>query len=154
VARWIDRVTRANQLLATLSLADSGSIERSTVEVLLEAIEASRGVGVVSADPGFDLGVWSDDLDAIAGNPLIVEVNRSLTRGVVGRVLSALYTHPTARLALLVYTEPSPQAELDQALFPVLAISIQQLLGRMASESFAEVVRDLRNRSAHGLGPS
>jgi hypothetical protein len=145
---------RANQLLARLRLAGQGPTERSSVDVLLEAIEASRGVGVVSAEAGFDLGVWSDDLDAIGGNPLLVEIKRSLTPGAVEQVLRALDAHPSARLALLIYTEPSPRAELAQARFPVLVISIQQLLERMAVASFAEVVRDLRNRSAHGVGPS
>lgn len=145
---------RADQLLARLSLADPSSTERSALDVLLEAIEASRGVGVISADPGFDLGVWSDDLDAIGGNPLIVEVKRSITREAVGQVLTALYTHPSARLALVVYIEPSPEGELILARFPVLVISLQELLERMASASFAQVVRDLRNRSAHGVGPS
>jgi hypothetical protein len=55
---------------------------------------------------------------------------------------------------LLVYIEPSPRAELAQARFPVLVISIQELLERMGVASFAEVVRGLRNRSAHGLEPS
>jgi hypothetical protein len=29
-------------------------------------------VGAVDADSGRDLGVWSDDLDAIGSNPLLV----------------------------------------------------------------------------------
>jgi hypothetical protein len=139
-------------------LASIEPTERSSAELLREAIEASRGVGVVNAEPGFDLGVWSDDLDAIVGNPLLVEIKRSLMPGAVDQVLRALNAHPSARLALLVYIEPSTEppsrAELDHARFPVLVISIQQLLERMASASFAEVIRDLRNRSAHGSDPS
>ena len=145
---------RANQLLAMLDLSGKQPTGRAYVDVLLEAVEDSRGVGVVSADPGFDLGVWSDDLDAIGGNPLLVEIKRSLRPGAVDQVLRALDAHPTARLALLVYTEPSPRAELARSRFPVLVISLQQLLERMASASFAEVVRDLRNRVVHGLEPS
>jgi hypothetical protein len=145
---------RAQQLLERLSLADPRQIERSTVDVLFEAIEASRGVGAVNAEPGFDLGVWIDDLAAIGGNPLLVEVKRSVTPGAVEQVLRALDSHPTAEVALLVYIEPSPQAELAQAQYPVFVVSIQELLERMAVTSFAEVVVWLRNRSAHGLGPS
>lgn len=143
----------ANQLLATLDLTGERPTERSVIDVTVQAIEASRGVVVVSAEPGFDLGVWSDDLDAIGGNPLLVEIKRSLRPGAVEQVLRALNAHPTARLALLVYIEPPSRAELAQARFPVLVISLQQLLERMASASFAQVVRELRNRSAHGLEP-
>jgi hypothetical protein len=148
-----------NRLLARLSA--SGRAEVSSIAVLVEAIEASGSVAVVNTgDPGFDLGVWSDDLEAIGGNPLLVEVKRSLVPGAVEQVLHSLADHPSARLGLVVYLEPpaedraSSRAELDQARFPVLVISLQQLLRRMASASFAEVVRDMRNRSAHGLGPS
>jgi hypothetical protein len=153
---------RAQQLLARLSRADPSQIERASVDVLLEAIEASRGVGAVNAEPRpdsgrdahFDLGVWIDDLEAIGGNPLLVEVKRTVTPGAVEQVLRALDAHPTAQVALLVYVEPSPRAELGQARFPVLAVSVQELLERMAVASFAEVLVYLRNRSAHGLEPS
>jgi hypothetical protein len=148
-----------NRLLARLSA--SGRPEVSSIAVLVEAIEASGSVAVVNTgDPGFDLGVWSDDLEAIGGNPLLVEVKRSLVPGAVEQVLHSLADHPSARVGLLVYLEPlaedraSSRAELDQARFPVLVISLQQLLRRMASASFAEVVRDMRNRSAHGLSPT
>lgn len=139
-----------------------GPTEESSIAVLLEAIEASGAVGVVNTDrdTGFDLGVWADDLDAIGANPLLVEMKRSLTPGAVDQVLRALSGHPSARLALLVYLDPlageqpPSRAELDRAQFPVLVISLQQLIRRMASASFAEVVREMRNRSAHGLDPS
>jgi hypothetical protein len=144
---------RVQQLLARLSQADPGQIERSSADVLLEAIEASRGVGAVDADSGRDLGVWSDDLDAIGGNPLIIEITRSVTRGDVGRVLSYLVAKPPAQLVLLVYIESSSPAELALAGFPVLVISIQELLERMEVASFAQVVAELRNRSVHGTEP-
>lgn len=143
-------------LLARLSASDNS--EASSIRVLIEAIEASGGVAAANTgDAGFDLGVWSDDLEAIGGNPLLVAVKRSLVPGAVEQVLRSLADHPSARLGLVVYLEspperqPLPGTELDQAMFPVLVISLQQLLRRMASASFAEVVRDLRNQSAHGL---
>ena len=150
----------AERLLARLNAP--GHTEASSIAVLAEAIEASGSVAVINTerDTGFDLGVWSDDLEAIGGNPLLVEVRRSLVPGAVDQVLHSLADHPSARLGLVVYLEPPPgdrasaRAELNQARFPVLVISIQQLLRRMASASFAEVIRDMRNRSAHGLSPS
>jgi hypothetical protein len=149
VARLLDRLNAA-------------STEQASAAILREAIEESGGVAAASTerDAGFDLGVWSDDLEAIGGNPLLVEVKRALVPGAVDQVLHWLGTHPTARLGLLVYLEPPAgdrppsQTELDAARFPILIISLQQLLQRMASASFAEVVRELRNRSAHGLPPS
>lgn len=138
-----------------------GLTERSAISTLVDAIEASGGVAAVGAgqDSGFDIGVWSDDLEAIGGNPLLIELKRTLTPGAVNQVLRNLTQHPTARLALLVYLEPAPAtasslASLERARYPILVISLQQLIERMASASFAEVVRDMRNRLAHGLSPS
>jgi hypothetical protein len=149
----------ADRLLARVS--ESGHTVASSIGVLIEAIEASGSVAVVNTDGlGFDLGVWSDDLEAIGGNPLLVEVKRSLMPGAVEQLLHGLADHPSARLGLVVYLEPPREdqppsrTELDQARFPVLVISLQQLLRRMASASFAEAIRDLRNQSAHGLRPS
>jgi hypothetical protein len=147
----------AERFLARLSAP--GPAEPSPVAVLAEAIEASGEVAVTSTDPqaGFDLGVWSDDLEAIGGNPLLVELKRSLMPGAVNQVLRGLAAHPIARLVLLVYLDPAPGGrppppdELEQARLPVLAISLQELLRRMGSASFAEVVRDLRNRAVHGV---
>jgi hypothetical protein len=150
----------AEQLLDTLSA--STLTERSLIGVLREAIEASGGAAAVNTerDVGFDLGIWSDDLEAIGGNPLLVELKRVLVPGSVAQVLRLVAAHPSARLALLVYLEPAPgdsppsRAELNEAQFPVLVISFQELIRRMASASFAEVVREMRNRSAHGQRPS
>jgi hypothetical protein len=149
-----------DRLLARLSA--SGPTEASSVAVLVEAIEASGSIAVVNTegDRGFDLGVWSDDLEAIGGNPLLVEVKRSLVPGAVDQVLHSLADHPSARLGLVVYLEPPAgdqppsRAELGQTRFPVLVISLQQLLRRMASASFAEVIRDMRSRMVHGLSLS
>jgi anti-anti-sigma factor len=87
-------VDLADRLLARLS--ESGSTEASSIAVLVEAIEASGAVVVANAghDPGFDLGAWSDDLEAIGGNPLLVEVRRSLVPGAVEQVLYGLAATP------------------------------------------------------------
>ncbi len=150
----------ADQVLYRLSA--HGCADASRIEGLAEAIEASGGIAAVNDGPGrgFDLGVWSDDLEAIGGNPLLVKVTRSLAPGIIDQARADLADHPTARLGLVVYLEapagdpPRPLAQPGQAGFPVLSISLQQLLGHMASASFAEVVRDIANRNAHGLRAS
>jgi hypothetical protein len=145
----------AEQLLTRL--ADSTLTEQTAIAVLIEAIEASGGVAVNGEpDRGFDLGIWSDDLDAIAANPLLIEVKRSLRRGAVLQALRGLHATPSARLILLVYLDSATadlaaqESEQEQAHFPVLAVSLQDLIARMRTASFAEVIRDLRNRSVHG----
>jgi hypothetical protein len=149
---------RADQLLdrasTILTLTDPTAIEQTAVAVLVEALEHSGAVVVDRGgrDRGFDLGVWSDDLDAIAANPLLIELKSFLRVEPVQQALAALSATPNARVALIVYLDPAgaePEA-LRSARFPVLAISLAELLERMRTASFAEVVRHLRNRSVHG----
>jgi len=152
---------RADQMLnraaGILALTEPAAIEQAAMDLLVLALEDSGAVAVQSAGRDrFDLGVWFDDLDAIAANPLLIELKRSFRVGAVQQALAALHAAPTARVALIVYLDPTSatRAALQTARFPVLVISLPDLLGRMRTASFAEVVRDLRNRSVHGLPTS
>ena len=149
---------RTDQLLdraaRILTLTGPAAIEQAATELLIEAIEDSGAVAVKSPGPDhrFDLGVWSDDLGAIAANPLLIELKRSFRRETVQQAAAALRATSSARVALIVYLDPaSPGPGELQAAFPVLAISLPELLGQMRGASVAEVVRQLRNRSVHGL---
>jgi hypothetical protein len=142
----------SDRLIARISQLPAQQAGRTAVDVLVEAIEASGAVAARSPTPdhGFDLGVWSDDLDAIAANPLLIEVKRSAIAGSFEQVLRALRRNTSARAALIVYINESVDYP-PHVYFPVLAISLKDLLTRMRTASFAEVIRDLRNRSIHGL---
>lgn len=144
-------LTRASQLRETATSQATGFALEA---LIVEAIEASGAVAVHAAgrDQGFDLGVWSDDLDAIAANPILVEVKQNLRRDTERQALSALHLTPGAKIALIVYltVDPADAHVMLETRFPVLAIQLDQLLSRMRSSSFAEVVRDLRNLSIHG----
>jgi hypothetical protein len=149
----------AEQLLERLRRLPHDS--RSVTALLVEAIEASGAIATEKSGPdeGFDIGVWSDDLAAIGANPLVVEVKPRLRPESTSQALRALAQHPTAKLALIVQLEPSPDETSratgsHRALFPVLTISFEQLIRRMAVASFAEVIRDLRNQSVHGRAVS
>lgn len=135
--------------------AKSDLRESTVIDLLVEALEGSGSVAVsnVNADQGFDVGVWSDDLDAIAANPLLIEIKRDFRTQSVDQTFTVLSRHPSARVALIVYLDESLDASkaLKKAHFPVLAISLRKLLEGMRTASFAEVIRDLRNRSVHGV---
>jgi len=148
--------TRVDELLALLK--KGGPRERSVVRVLKTALEEAGTVTVErpvqDTHRRIDLGVWSDDLDAIALNPLLIEVKRTLSRDAVDQTLALLQGSPM-HAALLVYLDPPPsQTDRHEALevpLPVLAASLETLLERMRTSSFAEVVRDLRNQAVHGV---
>ena len=142
----------ADELLDQLSTT-ANVTEREALAVLTRALEGSSVVvaqGANEAGRRFDIGVWSDDLDAIAANPLIIELKRRMSRGAVEQVLEYLRLTPGVRTALIVHLEPETNSLLEDAPYPVLAISLRNLLERMRTASFAEVVRDLRNHAIHG----
>lgn len=142
---------RVDQLLGQLSTTASLT-EQAALDLLTQALEDSGAVAVQSpeGDRRFDIGVWSDDLDAIAANPLLIELKRRFSPHAVEQVLAYLRVSPRARVALLVFLEPAATSLLKDVPYPVLAISLRDLLESMRTASFAEVVRDLRNHAVHG----
>jgi hypothetical protein len=136
---------------------DAGAVdERTAMEVLIEAINATGGVAVESSypDQGWDIGVWSDDLAAIGGNPLLIEIKRQLIPTAVDQMRHYLAAQHAVGLGLVVYiVEPSDEAvqrAVPGAWFPVLVISLRELVRQLSSQSFARVIRNLRNRAVHG----
>jgi hypothetical protein len=138
----------SDDLLAQLQIPMT---EAAIVGVLAEAIQASGGMVVSTSAPdrGFDLGVWSDDLGTIGANPLLVEVKRHVDGRSLWNVLNSLRQSNSARVGLIVHLEPIDQT-LKELHWPILSIALPELAHRLAEESFAEIVRDLRNRSVHG----
>jgi hypothetical protein len=139
-------------------LAEAESLEQAPEsafqELVVRAIEASGAVAVAHAgkrDRGFDIGVWSDDLDAIGANPLLIELKRRVGKHTVRQSLLALHQVPSARAALVISLDDTPPPDGETLRWPVLWISLADLLDRLRTASFAEVVRVLRNQSVHGL---
>jgi hypothetical protein len=159
-SRSHDRETLGNQSDILLSQINRPQIDESDViKILTYAIESSGAIAVENAerDVGFDLGVWSDELESIGANPLLVEFTTSLNANARKRALTMLRANRTAQVALLVYSESSGDSKSTRSRgprsdFPLLAISVQTLLKELRVSTFPEVVRRLRNRSVHGEG--
>lgn len=124
--------------------------ERELQAIIVKAIEGTGAIASLAgpADRGFDIGVWAEDLDAIAGNPLLIELKRRISGDTARQSLLSLHSVPGARAALIVFLE-EPQEESRWLRWPVVGISLERLLREMRHRSFAEVVRELRNRSVH-----
>jgi hypothetical protein len=143
----------ADELLGRLSdqLSDKTFTEHAAIELLRSAIDASGAIAVRdNTNLGFDLGVWADDLESIGANPLVIEYKAN--RDFINTTFEE-HRRRNARLALFVYLNDSSgqkPAKTGIGEFPLLAISLTSLLSAMRSQSFAEVVRHLRNLAAHG----
>lgn len=132
--------------------------EQVLEEVVIEAIRQS-GVEVASQsggpDRGFDLAVWSEDLEPWVSNPLFIRLKASIgsEAALQDVVLNLVRTMGSTGVqwALLIYGD-SPLAPEKVIRAPnVLAIAAEGFLLRLEGSSFGEVVRKLRNERVHGV---
>jgi hypothetical protein len=156
VARGRPLGSYADDLVAEVRTLESetnaGAWGQAVEKLMVRAIEASGAVAATADDPraGFDIGVWSDDLDAIAANPVLVEIKRRIDQGTISQCLAALERTPAAKAALIISFEDVPRDTVAPR-WPVLWVSAIGFLEALKTKSFAEVFRELRNRSVHGL---
>jgi hypothetical protein len=143
------------ELRSAIESNDHRHVER----VVVQALQGS-GADIVSEasnpDLGADIAVWSDALQSLIGNPLLIEVKSrfggadELRRA--ANKLSAAVTSRGGNWGLLLYGHgPQDLAVKAKSLPPtVLVFSIDELIEQLRARSFAEVIRDLRNRRVHG----
>jgi hypothetical protein len=151
--------TRVDDMLANLRSALEHNDYRGTERIVLEALQ-SAGTDVVSeaSNPEFraDIAVWSDALQPLMGNPLLIEVKarlrgpEDLHRAAI-RLAEGVAASGTL-WGLLLYGEGASDSSLTKKALPpnILVYSIPDLLNQLRSRSFPEVIRDLRNRRVHG----
>ncbi len=149
---------KADTLIATLerSLADA---DWAAIDAVVAEALRHSGTDVVVTSPDHDVGVdfavWSDVLEPFVGNPLLIEVKSKLKSKTAAsqafRQLATYMGKSGSRWALLLYGEgPADENELGPSLPNVLVLSLRSLLERLRTQSFPELVRDLRNKRVHG----
>jgi hypothetical protein len=121
---------------------------------LLEAGGVSTVIQGSSPGRGADLAVWSDDLQAIVGNPLLVEVKAHIRdRGHLQEVLDQVETYrrnSNTEWALLILPTLAGPRPAHPDVGAVLTLTLTELIEGLRSKSFSEVIRELRNARAHG----
>ncbi|MBR1270325.1 hypothetical protein JQ629_22885 [Bradyrhizobium sp. AUGA SZCCT0222] len=151
--------SHADSIIRDLRAAIASNDYRGVERVVVQALRGS-GADIVSEatnpDLGADIAVWSDELQPFVGNPLLIEV-KSRFRGTddLRRAANQLFEAITSRggaWGLLLYGEgPEYLSASPKGLPPtILVYSIVDLVEQLRTRSFAEVVRDLRNRRVHG----
>ena len=152
---------RVDPLLRRLNGLERTGTEQELGSLVSDTLRAS-GITVTAStkqvDLGFDFAVWADELNAWVGNPLLVEVKRSLAPGddldSIETQLQSRLSESNARWALLLYgggisTEVSRRGARPRQ---ILVMSVRELLEGLRQRSFGEVIREARNRIVHGTG--
>jgi hypothetical protein len=124
----------------------AAAIRASGVDVIAEAHD-KRGRA--------DLAVWSDVLQPLVGNPLVIEIKVRLDEKTdARRVLQQLAKSVSASGAawgLLLFGEGAGFEKIGRSAPPnILAMSVPELIRAMELRPFVEIIRERRNRRAHG----
>jgi hypothetical protein len=146
----------SHRLLRGLDEAGERPTETELVGILAQALEAGGASPVVEGGPDarFDLGVWDAELEALVGNPLVIEVKTELRDAdSTVRALAQVERYLVAtggRWALLVYGSGNDAMVRDVAWTrPVLTSSLRELLAALSDASFSQYVSRLRAERVH-----
>jgi hypothetical protein len=148
----------ADSLLHELQELGPRPTEKMLIEILLEALQASGLVAVAGGEQGqrFDIGVWSNQSGWIVGNPLLIEVTRSIrsAQGLERHLvkISSYVAATNAQWALLVYhhgSVPERYEELARP-YPILLARLDLLIRDLAETGLPAFLRSARNRRVHG----
>ena len=129
---------------------------RELEDLVVEALRASGLTAVTQRSGsrlGADIAVWSDDLQPVVDNPLIIEVkSRIRTKQQLRHAFTQVDTYrrkSNSQWALLLVALASPKLAVTSS-GCVLALPVTEFFKRLRDKSFSETVRELRNAHVHG----
>ena len=135
-------------------------ISGQELEGLVAEVFRAAGVEAViesnAPDAGADIAIWSDALQLIAGNPILVEVKGRLrSQKDLVRALEQTERYRErsgAKLAILVFNATLAALSALPFTGSVLAVAIADLVEHLRTKTLAETIRELRNETAHRGG--
>jgi len=151
--------TTADRLLKE-ARANRGQIsEAELIDIVRRAIEESGVSTVVSepqaADRGVDFAVWSEDLEPLIKNPVVIEL-KSRLRGkehfeqAIAQLSKALDTTRT-EVGLLIYAASDSHIDEELSNDPrILVFSLEDFLSLLKENGFGDLLRRARNVRVHG----
>ena len=153
---------QADVFIKRFGHAQQSSSESELLRLLADALESSGVDAVVehsAQERGVDIAVWSDVLEPFVGNPLLIEIKGNIRDKKMAesalRQVSLFLGESGTRWALLLYGEgPPPDSRIWNKCPPnVLIMPVRSLLEALRTQSFPEIVRDMRNRRVHSVRP-
>lgn len=167
-ARRVARTTKipdqAAETVRALKRLGSRATELEVVHVLADLLHES-GIKVVvehqTAGPHgkraerVDMALWVDELNALVGNPVLIQVKRHLRVEDARRLRDeALQTYlsVSSRALLVVFVMGNEDAlsRLNVPIPLVMFVKLQTLISLLQENSFGNVVRQFRNKIVHG----
>ncbi len=107
-------------------------------------------------DMGADFAIWSDDLGAILGNPILIEIKRNIrSRSQAIQITNQLLSYiqkSNSKSAIVLYLEGLPPSKVQEHAkqFNILYFQLADFIEQLQHKTFADIVRIRRNIIAHG----
>lgn len=106
-------------------------------------------------DFGVDFAIWENDLEPIIGNPLIIELKREINKSNINRINDQIdnYLKKINSGSALVLYLLGPPLETNFYFINsgyVFLLKIETLLKNLKNQSFADILRSIRNKAVHG----
>ncbi len=151
---------RASDFLNRLSNLPTTRSARQLEGLVYDLLRACT-VDVIAESEGRDIradfAIWSDELEPLMGNPLIVEVKRTLGRKTdiakTGNQIAKYLENASGVWALLLYQNGFEADHPSWTQLPptVIAFRLDELIRQLRKRSLPEVVRKRRNQIVHGV---
>lgn len=147
----------SNRFLAAIQ---SGNLTGSELECVVAEVLRAAGAEVViesrHGDNGVDIAIWSDAIQSIAGNPVLVEVKKSIrSHHDLQQALEQVEQYRRnsgSKLGLLVVEATKADFSSIPIGSGVLAVILSDLLSKLRTKTLAETIRELRNETFHAGG--
>ena len=148
----------ADRLIEEIRANRGQMTETEFLDVVRRAIEES-GVSTVvgklaSADRGVDLVVWSDDLEPLIKNPVVIELKSRLQgkkhfEQAIAQLTRRIDMSRT-QLGLLIYTASDGDIDQEALHDPrILVFSLEEFLRLLKEKGFGDLLRHARNVRVH-----
>ena len=95
-----------------------------------------------------DFSIWSDQLTSLLGNPILVEISKTLSSAKISTFLNEISKNNNHSYLFFYETLRDDNTELPST-SRCLFISIYDLLQKLKSLDFSDSIRQLRNEIAH-----
>jgi len=149
----------ADRLIEEVRANGGQMTDTEFMDVVRRAIEESGVSAVVSkpadATRGVDLAVWSDDLEPLIKNPVVIELKSQLRdrehfEQTIAQLARALDVTRT-QLGLLIYAASDGDIDEEAVHDPrILVFSLEDFLHLLKENGFGDLLRRARNLRVHG----
>jgi hypothetical protein len=150
---------KMHELKNKLSELDS-SVAGYTLERFVADLLTESGISIIQQsdkpDTGADFAIWSEELGALLGNPILIEIKRTIgdrSQAIqVTHQLNHYIEKSNSKSAIVLYLEGLPSDKIQELTnkYNILFFRLGDFVEQLQNNTFADTVRIRRNIIAHG----